>query len=152
MNQWSLDLNLSAKRALKQALLAEAELVVLWTAWGEVIAPYYPEGKNSLPPFALATMQRIPYMQQWFRPSERGLWLKEGTAMDATFLLRPARPRAATRHGTPNVEHSFRFTKRQFGCTKVRCRWLIKNTLQIKAPFALSNLSMARHKLLRTRV
>ena len=46
------------------------------------------------------------------------------------------------------VEHPFRVIKRQFGFTKVRYRGLKKNTLQIKTLFALSNLWMARHKLM----
>ena len=46
------------------------------------------------------------------------------------------------------VEHPFRVIKRQFGYAKVRYRGLKKNTLQIKTLFALSNLWMARHKLM----
>ena len=46
------------------------------------------------------------------------------------------------------VEHPFRVIKRQFGYTKVRYRGRAKNTAQITTLFALSNLWMARHKLL----
>ena len=46
------------------------------------------------------------------------------------------------------VEHPFRVIKRQFGYSKVRYRGLKKNTLQLKTLFALSNLWMARLKLL----
>ena len=46
------------------------------------------------------------------------------------------------------VEHPFRVVKRQFGYVKVRFRGLAKNTAQIVTLFALSNLWMARHKLL----
>ncbi len=46
------------------------------------------------------------------------------------------------------VEHPFRVIKRQFGFTKVRYRGLKKNTGQIVTLFALSNLWMARHRLL----
>ncbi len=46
------------------------------------------------------------------------------------------------------VEHPFRVIKRQFGYVKVRFRGLAKNTAQIITLFALSNLWMARHKLL----
>lgn len=46
------------------------------------------------------------------------------------------------------VEHPFRVIKRQFGCTKVRYRGLRKNTAQLVTLFALSNLWMARGKLL----
>jgi IS5 family transposase len=46
------------------------------------------------------------------------------------------------------IEHPFRVIKRQFGFTKVRYRGLAKNTAQIKTLFALSNLWMARKKLI----
>lgn len=47
------------------------------------------------------------------------------------------------------VEHPFRVIKRQFGHTKVRYRGLAKNTQQLITLFALSNLWMARHRLLK---
>ncbi len=46
------------------------------------------------------------------------------------------------------VEHSFRVVKRQFGYVKVRYRGLKKNTAQLTTLFALSNLWMARGRLL----
>lgn len=46
------------------------------------------------------------------------------------------------------VEHPFRVIKRQFGFVKVRYRGLAKNTAQIKTLFALSNLWMARQRIL----
>ena len=46
------------------------------------------------------------------------------------------------------VEHPFRVIKRQFGLTKVRFRGMAKNTAHVITLFALSNLWMARHKLL----
>lgn len=46
------------------------------------------------------------------------------------------------------VEHPFRVVKRQFGHWKVRYRGLMKNTQQMTTLFALSNLWMARHRLL----
>ena len=66
MKQSSLDLNLSTKKTRKQQLLAQMERVVPWAALVELIAPYYPEGKNARPPFALETMLRIHCIQQWF--------------------------------------------------------------------------------------
>ena len=45
------------------------------------------------------------------------------------------------------VEHPFRVIKRQFGLVKVRFRGLAKNTAHIITLFALSNLWMARRKL-----
>ena len=35
-----------------------------------LIAPYYPEGRNGRPPFALETMLRVHFMQQWFGLSD----------------------------------------------------------------------------------
>ena len=46
------------------------------------------------------------------------------------------------------VEHPFRVLKQQFGYVKVRYRGLKKNTAQLVTLFALSNLWMARQKLL----
>jgi transposase, IS5 family len=47
-----------------------------------------------------------------------------------------------------NVEHPFRVIKRQFGQVKLRYRGLAKNTAQLHTLFALSNLWMARHRIL----
>jgi transposase, IS5 family len=46
------------------------------------------------------------------------------------------------------VEHPFRVIKRQFGYLKVRYRGLAKNAAQVLTLFALSNLWMARRRLL----
>jgi transposase, IS5 family len=46
------------------------------------------------------------------------------------------------------VEHPFRVIKRQFGLTKVRFKGLAKNTAHVVTLFALSNLWMARKKLI----
>jgi IS5 family transposase len=46
------------------------------------------------------------------------------------------------------VEHPFRVIKRQFGLLKVRFRGLAKNTAHVITLFALSNLWMARKRLL----
>ena len=46
------------------------------------------------------------------------------------------------------VEHPFRAIKQQFGHVKVRYRGLKKNTAQLHTLFALSNLWMARKKLI----
>lgn len=46
------------------------------------------------------------------------------------------------------VEHPFRVIKRQFGLTKVRFKGLTKNTAHVVTLFALSNLWMARKKLM----
>ena len=46
------------------------------------------------------------------------------------------------------VEHPFRVIKRQFGLVKVRFKGLTKNTAHVITLFALSNLWMARKKLM----
>ena len=46
------------------------------------------------------------------------------------------------------AEHPFRLIKDQFGFTKVRCKGLAKNTAQLIPLFALSNLWMARRRIL----
>jgi IS5 family transposase len=57
-----------------------------------------------------------------------------------------------TEHGKASarakVEYPFRVIKRQFGLVKVRFRGLAKNTAHVVTLFALSNLWMARRKLM----
>ena len=47
------------------------------------------------------------------------------------------------------VEHPFRVIKRQFGLAKVRFKGLAKNTAHVITLFALSNLWMTRHELIK---
>ena len=70
MKQADLGLNLTTKRTRKQAFLAEMERVVLWQALVDLITPYAPDGKRGRPPFAVETMLRIHFMQQWFTLSD----------------------------------------------------------------------------------
>jgi IS5 family transposase len=49
------------------------------------------------------------------------------------------------------VEHPFRVIKLQFGFTKVRYRGIAKNTAQLTTLFALSNLWMARRRIIEGR-
>jgi IS5 family transposase len=69
--------------------------------------------------------------------------MKEGRAKRA---VEKAEKRKASIRA--RVEHPFRVIKRQFGLMKVRFRGLAKNTAHVITPFALSNLWMARRKLL----
>ena len=62
MEQSSIDLNLSIKKTRKREFLFEMDCVVPWAALDELIAPYYPKGKNGSPPFALETMLRVHFM------------------------------------------------------------------------------------------
>ena len=70
MKQATLNLSLSVKKTRKREFLEQMEQVVPWAALVELIAPYYPEGKNGRPPFALETMLRVHFMQQWFSLSD----------------------------------------------------------------------------------
>ena len=70
MKQSSLDLSLSVRKTRKREFLAEMAAVVPWAALVELIAPCYPEGRNGRPPFALETMLRVHFMQQWFTLSD----------------------------------------------------------------------------------
>ncbi|WP_419341341.1 IS5 family transposase [Achromobacter sp. PD1] len=316
MTQQELGLNLSTRRTRKAVFLDEMDLVVPWTELLSLIAPHTPRAKTGRPPFELATMLRIHFLQQWFGLSDlameevlfetalyrefvglssveripdrvsilrfrhlleehqlapqilgvvnatladKGLMLKQGTVVDATLIaapsstknqngerdpemhqtkkgnqwhfgmkahigvdadsglvhtvvgtaanvndvtqasalvhgeemdvfadagyqgvtkreevqgiqanwhvaMRPGKRRALDKHSPmgsvldqlehvkarirAKVEHPFRVIKRQFGHMKVRYRGLAKNTAQLHTLFALSNLWMARHRLL----
>jgi len=77
------------------------------------------------------------------RPSDRRR-LKVGARLGA-ILDKIETLKASVR---AKVERPFRVIKRQFGHTKVRYRGLFKNTAQLKTLFAVSNLWMARLKLM----
>src|ERR1035437_6904824 len=70
MKQANLNLNLKLKKTRKQEFLEQMEQVVPWADLVALIAPYYPEGKNGRPPFALQTMLRTHFMQQLFTLSD----------------------------------------------------------------------------------
>ena len=70
MKQAALDLNLSLKKTRKREFLEQMERVVPWAALVTLIAPYYPEGRTGRPPFALETMLRTHFLQQWFSLSD----------------------------------------------------------------------------------
>ena len=65
MKQAALDLKLSVKKTRKHEFLDQMERVVPWAALVALIAPYYPEGRTGHPPFALETMLRVHFLQQW---------------------------------------------------------------------------------------
>ncbi len=70
MKQADLGLNLSAKRTRKRQFLDEMERVVPWARLIGLIEPHYPKGKTGRPPFPIATMLRIHFLQQWFGLSD----------------------------------------------------------------------------------
>ena len=46
------------------------ERVVPWAALVQIVEPYYPKARRGRPPFAVETMLRIHYLQQWFALSD----------------------------------------------------------------------------------
>lgn len=70
MKQATLNLDLHCKKTRKREFLEQMEQVVPWAELVALIAPYYPEGRNGRPPFALESMLRTHFMQQWFTLSD----------------------------------------------------------------------------------
>jgi transposase, IS5 family len=70
MKQLGLGLNLSTKKTRKAKFLDEMERVVPWAALVQVVEPHCPRAKTGRPPFAVETMLRIHYLQQWFSLSD----------------------------------------------------------------------------------
>ena len=73
MNQISLGASgfeLSSKRTRKREFLDEMNMVVPWTELIDLIEPHAPAGKTGRPPFAVETLLRIHFMQQWFTLSD----------------------------------------------------------------------------------
>lgn len=70
MTQQELGLNLSTRRTRKAVFLDEMNLVVPWTELLALITPHAPRAKTGRPPFELATMLRIHFLQQWFGLSD----------------------------------------------------------------------------------
>ncbi len=69
-NQLGLGLNLSTKKTRKREFLDEMDRVVPWSALVQVVEPHSPRAKTGRPPFAIETMLRIHYLQQWFGLSD----------------------------------------------------------------------------------
>jgi IS5 family transposase len=70
MQQTDLGLNLSTKRTRKREFLAQMDRVMPWADLVAVVSPYTRESKTGRPPFAVLTMLRIHFMQQWFTLSD----------------------------------------------------------------------------------
>ncbi len=66
MTQLGLGLDLSTKRTSKREFLDEMTRVVPWQQLIALIEPHYPAGRTGRPPFPVATMLRIHFMQ-WTR-------------------------------------------------------------------------------------
>ena len=61
---------LVTERTRKREFLDEMNLVVPWAELVALIEPHAPSGKTGRPPFAVTTMLRIHFMQQWFGLSD----------------------------------------------------------------------------------
>jgi len=61
---------IATKRTRKREFLDEMNQVVPWAELIALIEPHAPAGKTGRPPFAVATMLRIHFMQQWFGLSD----------------------------------------------------------------------------------
>ncbi len=70
MKQLGLGLNLSTKKTRKREFLEEMDKVVPWAVLVQIVEPHSPKAKTGRPPFAIETMLRIHYLQQWFALSD----------------------------------------------------------------------------------
>ena len=65
-NQLGLGLNSSIKKTRKREFLGEMDQVVPWAALLAFVEPRSPRAMTGSPPFAIETVLRIHYLQQWF--------------------------------------------------------------------------------------
>jgi transposase, IS5 family len=91
------------KQTRREIFLAEMDAVIPWARLMELIEPFYPKAGNGRRPYALETMLRIHFMQQWFALSDptmeeslydvasmrrfAGLSLTRGNIPDETTIL-----------------------------------------------------------------
>ena len=70
MKQLDFGLNFSKKDARKAQFLDERDRVVPWAALVQIVEPHNSRAKTGRSPFAVKTMLRIQYLQQWFNLSD----------------------------------------------------------------------------------
>jgi len=70
MKQTYLGLDLTTKRTRNREFLEEMNRVVPWASLVALMAPFASEGRRGRPPFAVESMLRIHFMQQWFTLSD----------------------------------------------------------------------------------
>jgi transposase, IS5 family len=169
------DVEFDAKRkqTRRDKFLAEMDKVVPWARLTALIEPVYPKGKGGRAPYALETMLRVHFMQQWFALSdpameealydmqsmrqfarlsltrggipdettilnfrhllekhqlanrfleeinamlaERGLLLKQGTIIDATFIEAPTSTKNASGKRDPEMHQAKKGNNWHFG-------------------------------------
>ena len=61
---------MTTKRTRKREFLDEMNRVVPWSVLVELVSAHAPVGKKGRPPFAVETMLRVHFMQQWFTLSD----------------------------------------------------------------------------------
>lgn len=84
------------KRTRREIFLAEMEQVVPWQALLALIEPHYPKaGRPGRQPYAIATMLRIHFLQQWYALSD--------PAMEEALYDTPVMRRFARLSGLDNV-------------------------------------------------
>ena len=77
------------KRTRKEIFLAEMDKVVPWAALLALIAPHYPKmGRPGRQPYALVTMLRVHFLQQWYALSDPAM---EEALYDTAVMRRFAR-------------------------------------------------------------
>jgi IS5 family transposase len=162
-----------SKCTRKRKFLEEMDRVVPWSELVALIEPYYPQGRTGRPPFALETMLRIHFLQQWFTLSDpameealydvplyrqfagldeasrklpdettilrfrhrlethklaekmfglvnellrdKGLMLREGTAVDATLIAAPSSTKNASGQRDPEMHQTKKGQQWYFG-------------------------------------
>ncbi len=84
------------KRTRREVFLAEMEQVVPWKVLLVLVEPHYPTmGRPGRQPYALATMLRIHFLQQWYALSD--------PAMEEALLDTPVMRRFARLNGLENI-------------------------------------------------
>lgn len=102
MKQVSLGLNLLTKKTRKREFLEQMNKVVPWDVLVGVVEPHWPKSKTGRPPFAIETMLRIHYLQQWFGLSDPAMEealhdmpvYREFAKLDACLTACPTRARS----------------------------------------------------------
>jgi IS5 family transposase len=172
INQHSLGFSLSVRKTRKAIFLEQMDRAVPWSRLVDLMAPHYPAGRTGRPPFALETMLRTHFLQQWFNLSdpameeaffdtplyrefvgladnarlpdestilrfrhrleqhglgvkilaevtaillERGLMLKEGSAVDATLIAAPSSTKNKDKARDPEMHSSQKGNQWYFG-------------------------------------
>lgn len=96
------DVEFGAKRkqTRREKFLSEMDAVIPWARLVRLIEPVYPKGNHGRAPYALETMRRIHFMQQWFSLSDPAM---EESLCDIQSMRKIARP-SLTTGSLPDVQ------------------------------------------------